>query len=125
MIIMFQLVFAAMFISLRFIMPILFNDEREVRDLVSALLLIAALFQLSDGIQVVALGALRGIKDVTIPTWITCIVYWMIGLPCSYVLAFIFGFGLEGIWYGLTIALTLAAIFLYLRFNYVSKRLSF
>lgn len=125
MVILSQTIFAIAFILLRFAIPVLFNNESEVRNIVSSLLLIAALFQLSDGVQVVALGVLRGIKDVTIPTWITFVVYWMVGLPCSYVLAFVFGFGVQGIWYGLTIALSLAAIFLFIRFNYVSNRIRF
>jgi MATE family multidrug resistance protein len=123
MVIITQLFFAMVFVLLRFTFPVFFNDDPEVQKIVSSLLLIAALFQLSDGIQVVALGALRGIKDVNIPTMITFIVYWGIGLPGSYALAFVFRLGVQGIWYGLTIALTLAAIFLFLRFNYVSKRL--
>lgn len=125
MVILSQVIFAGMFIASRFALPVLFNDEVEVRQIVSSLLMIAALFQISDGIQVVALGALRGIEDTKIPTWITFISYWLIGLPCSYFLAFTFGLGVEGIWYGLTIALTLAAIFLYLRFNFVTKNLRF
>jgi len=125
MVIIFQLFFATIFILFRFAFPVLFNDEIEVQKIVASLLLIAALFQLSDGIQVVALGALRGMKDVNIPTIITLVCYWLIGLPSSYAFAFIFGFGVQGVWYGLTIALTLAAISLFLRFNYVSKRLKF
>lgn len=120
-----QVIFAVMFIAFRFVMPVLFNDENEVREIVSSLLFIAALFQLSDGVQVVALGALRGIEDTRIPTWITFISYWLIGLPVSYVFAFTCGWGVQGIWYGLTIALTLAAIFLYMRFNFVTRRIRF
>ena len=123
MVLMSQAIFAVLFILLRFEMPKVFNDEQDVRDIVSSLLLITALFQLSDGVQVVALGVLRGIEDVTIPTWITFISYWLIGLPCCYFLAFVFGYGVQGVWFGLTVALTLAAILLFARFNYVSKRL--
>lgn len=119
-----QVIFAVFFIVFRFVMPVIFNDEQAVRGIVSSLLLITALFQLSDGVQVVALGVLRGIKDVTIPTWITFICYWLIGLPCCYLLGFIFEFGVQGIWFGLTIALTFAAVFLFLRFNHVSRKLS-
>ncbi|MEK6616061.1 MAG: MATE family efflux transporter, partial [Bacteroidota bacterium] len=113
MVIISQVIFAGIFIASRFALPVLFNNEPEVREIVSSLLLIAALFQLSDGVQVVALGVLRGIEDTKIPTWITFISYWLIGLPCSYAFAFIFGFGVQGIWYGLTIALSLAAILLF------------
>ena len=124
MIIISQAIFAVTFILLRSVLPVIFNDEVAVRNIVSSLLLIAAFFQLSDGVQVVALGVLRGIKDVTIPTWITFVSYWLIGLPSSYALAFLFGLGVQGVWFGLTIALTVAAIFLFLRFNYVSKKLT-
>ncbi|HEY4798657.1 MAG TPA: MATE family efflux transporter, partial [Bacteroidia bacterium] len=123
MVVMVQVLWAVVFVLFRFWLPSIFNDENDVKEIVSSLLLIAALFQLSDGVQVVALGALRGIKDVNIPTWITLCAYWLIGLPSSYFLAFTFNLGVQGVWYGLTIALTLAAIALSLRFNYVSKKL--
>ena len=125
MVILSQVFFALMFVLFRFLLPPIFNEESDVQAIVSSLLLIAALFQLSDGIQIVGLGVLRGIKDITIPTWITFVSYWIIGLPCCYVLAFPFGFGVEGVWFGLTIALTLAAILLFFRFNFVTKRLKF
>jgi MATE family multidrug resistance protein len=83
---------------------------------------VAAFFQLSDGVQVVALGALRGIRDVKVPTIITLIAYWIIALPMSYVFAFKFNMGILGIWYGLFLGLTSAAVLLFLRFNKVSKR---
>lgn len=125
MVVLSQILFAFLFIISRFALPVIFNEEQAVRDIVASLLLIAALFQLSDGVQVVALGVLRGMKDVNMPTWITFGSYWLIGLPVSYALAFDYGFGVEGVWFGLTIALTIAAIFLYLRFNYVSRKLIF
>ena len=116
-----QLFFAFLFVVFRFFIPTIFNQDPDVQAIVASLFLIAAWFQLSDGIQVVGIGVLRGVKDVTIPTLLTLIAYWLIGLPCCYLLAFVFGFGIQGVWYGLTIALTLAAIFLFLRFNYVLK----
>ncbi len=119
-----QVFFAILFLSFRKLIPVMFSHDQEVRDIVSSLLLIAALFQISDGIQVVALGVLRGVKDVTIPTWITFSVYWLIGLPTCYFLAFKLNFGVQGIWFGLTIALSLAAVLLYSRFVFVLKKLS-
>jgi MATE family multidrug resistance protein len=103
-------------------LPTLFNHEQEVQKMVASLLLIAALFQISDGIQVVGLGVLRGIKDSTIPTLLTFITYWVIGLPACYLLAFQFNLGIQGIWYGLTLALTLAACLLYYRFQQISQK---
>jgi len=113
---------AVCFIFSRNILPTFFNNEIEVIKTASSLLVIAAFFQLSDGIQVVALGALRGMKDVQIPTIITLIAYWCIGLPMSYVFAFKLNYGVLGVWYGLSLGLTMAAVLLFLRFNYVSKR---
>lgn len=113
---------AICFILFRNILPTFFNKETEVINIASSLLVIAAFFQLSDGIQVVGLGALRGVKDVQIPTIITLFAYWGIGLPMSYIFAFKLNYGVMGIWYGLSIGLTIAALLLFLRFNYVSKR---
>lgn len=120
-----QSIFALLFILFRNYLPVLFNEETPVRELVASLLLIAALFQVSDGVQIVGLGVLRGIKDVVIPTWITLLSYWGIGLPACYWLAFPVGLGARGIWYGLTLALTLAAILLFLRFRWVVKTKEF
>lgn len=114
---------AILFILLQHYLPTLFSKETNVISIASKLLVVAAFFQLSDGIQVVGLGALRGVKDVKIPTIITLIAYWVIGLPMSYVLGFKAGLGVQGIWYGLSLGLTFAAVFLLWRFNYVSKRI--
>ena len=83
----------------------------------------SAVFQLSDGIQVVVLGALRGIQDVKIPAVITFVAYWVIGFPTSWYLSKVAGMGAMGIWIGLLAGLTAAAIFLYLRFNYLTKKM--
>lgn len=88
------------------------------------LLLIAAAFQLSDGVQVVALGALRGLEDVRIPTVITLFAYWIFGIPLGYYLAFERGYQAKGIWYGLAAGLTISAILLIARFQYLSKKIS-
>jgi MATE family multidrug resistance protein len=103
-------------------LPLLFNHDRNVVAIAASLLVIAAFFQLSDGAQVVGLGALRGMKDVKIPTIITLVAYWVIGLPMSYVFAFPMHLGVQGVWYGLALGLTVAAILLYLRFNHITKK---
>jgi multidrug resistance protein, MATE family len=123
MVVLFMGVMALTFILFRNFLPSLFNKETEVIGIASSLLVIAAFFQLSDGVQVVGLGALRGIKDVRIPTLITLVAYWMIGLPLSYVFAFRLQLGVQGIWYGLLLGLTVAAVLLFLRFNYISKKI--
>lgn len=113
---------ATTFIVFKNFLPTLFTNNKEVIEVSSSLLIVAAFFQLSDGIQVVSLGALRGIQDVKVPTFITLIAYWIIGLPMSYVFAFKLNMGILGIWYGLSLGLTSAAMLLFLRFNKVSKK---
>jgi len=107
----------------RFLLPSFFIDDSKVIEISSVLLIIAALFQLSDGVQVVGLGALRGMKDVRIPTIYTFMAYWVIGLPLSYWFAFTIKLEAEGIWYGLLIGLTISAILNARRFNRLSKKL--
>ena len=89
----------------------------------ASLLIIAAFFQLSDGIQVVGLGAMRGMSDVKVPTIITLVAYWVLGLPIGYLLGFQLDLGAQGIWIGLLIGLTVAAVLLFYRFDTLSKRL--
>jgi MATE family multidrug resistance protein len=80
------------------------------------LLGLAALFQLADGMQVMALGLLRGVQDTRMPMWLAAVSYWLIGIPCSYLLAFPLGFGGEGLWLGLVVGLVCAAASLMWRF---------
>jgi len=98
-------------------------DNTEVISIASKLLIAAAIFQISDSVQVVVLGALRGLQDVKIPTLITFISYWMIGFPISYFLGKEDAYGSFGIWLGLLAGLSSAAILLYIRFNYLTKKL--
>jgi MATE family multidrug resistance protein len=113
---------AGIFLLLNDTLPLLYVDEVPVIDLAASLLVIAAFFQLSDGVQAVALGILRGMADVKIPTLITLIAYWGVGLPVAYGLAFPLGWGAPGIWVGLLISLTLAALLLVLRFRRLSTQ---
>lgn len=98
-------------------------DNKEVVTIASTLLIAAAIFQLSDSLQVIALGALRGLQDVKIPTVITFISYWLIGFPVSYFLGTEERLGSFGIWMGLLAGLSTAAIFLFIRFNMLTKKL--
>ena len=98
-------------------------DNKEVVSIASKLLIAAAIFQISDSIQVLVLGALRGLQDVKIPTIITFISYWLIGFPISWFLGKEDAYGSFGIWLGLLAGLTTAAILLYIRFNYLTKKL--
>ena len=84
----------------------------EVVKLAKSLLLVAAMFQLADGIQVTAIGALRGFKDTQIPMLIGLATYWGVGLTSGYVLGLTLGFGGVGLWWGLALGLAVAAILL-------------
>lgn len=126
-----EIVFALLFIALHQVLPYLFLnmenqmqlvDNTEVIAIAGKLLIVAAIFQISDGIQVVVLGALRGLQDVTIPMYITFISYWMIGFPISYYLGLYTDMKAVGVWVGLLAGLTAAAIFLYLRFAYLTTK---
>jgi len=98
-------------------------DNKEVIFIASELLLIAAIFQISDGIQVVVLGALRGLQDVKIPMYITFVAYWIVGFPISYYLGLYTNLKATGIWIGLLAGLSVAALFLYIRFSRLTKKL--
>lgn len=107
----------------RYYFPTFYIDDIKVINLSASLIAIAAFFQLSDGVQVVSLGSLRGLKDVKIPTVFTFIAYWVLGLPIGYWLGFERNFGAVGIWIGLLVGLTVAATMLSLRFNKITKKL--
>lgn len=111
-----EFVFAVLFLGLRDYLPTLYVHETIVIKLASQMLLIAALFQLFDGIQCVALGLLRGLSDVRIPTAITFFAYWVIGLPLCWALAFQLQLEHWGIWIGLLTALVFSSGLLSLRF---------
>jgi len=100
----------------------IYIDDSAVLAAALPLLMIAAFFQLSDGAQSVGLGLLRGLADIRVPTYITFVAYWLIALPAGYVLGFAFHLGSVGIWFGLLLGLTFSALFLYARYNRVSRR---
>ena len=100
-----------------------FADNTEVIGIAASLLIAAAFFQISDSIQVVMLGALRGLQDVKVPTLITFIAYWVIGFPISFFLGKEDAYGSFGIWLGLLAGLTSASILLFIRFNYLTQKL--
>ncbi len=111
------------FIIFRNYLPTLYIDDETVISIASSLLIIAALFQLSDGVQAIGIGILRGLTDVKIPTVITFVAYWVVGLPIGYFLAFELGWDVQGVWIGLLAGLTTSAILLTLRFNTKSKHI--
>ena len=104
------------FILLNKHLPLLFNSEPEVVQIAASLLVLAALFQISDAIQATSAGLLRGIKDVNVPTGFIAIAYWVLGIPIAYALAFWYNMKANGIWLGFIIGLSFSAVFLTFRF---------
>ncbi|MCH7402980.1 MATE family efflux transporter [Belliella kenyensis] len=123
MVALFMLVSAFIFIVFREFLPSLYIDDPTVIRMSASLLVIAGIFQLSDGIQVVGLGALRGMADVKVPTIITLIAYWVIGLPLGYFFAFVLDLRELGVWYGLLIGLSITGVMLLVRFHTLSRGL--
>ena len=128
----FAVIFATLFLVFNQFLPriyvdfddvVNYKDNMEVVKIASQLLIASAIFQLSDSLQVIVLGALRGLQDVKIPTIITFIAYWLIGFPISWYFGKEEAYGSFGIWLGLLAGLTSAAILLFIRFNYLTKRL--
>ncbi|MDD7915918.1 MATE family efflux transporter [Polaribacter ponticola] len=125
-------IFALVFFIFHKVMPTIYVDlsdkvnyvdNMEVLSIASQLLIAAAFFQISDSIQVVVLGALRGLQDVKIPTFLTFISYWVVGFPVSYFLGKEEMYGSFGIWLGLLAGLTTASILLFIRFNSLTLKL--
>ncbi len=106
-------------------LPLLYiqQGETHIIKLTTGLLILAGLFQLPDGIQVVCSGILRGMNDVTKPTLITTLSYWIIAIPTGYICAFWLKYQVYGIWIGLVLGLISLSILLYLRFIYQLKKL--
>ena len=115
---------ATMFIAFRRLIPTLFTSDPAVIDSASLLIVFAAIFQISDGLQANSVAILRGIQDVTSIMWISFVCYIIICLPLGYWLAFGTGAGAAGLWIALIVGLAAAAIFYILRYRYQIKRLS-
>ena len=127
-----EILFAVMFVALHQVLPYMFLnmeiqsqllDNQEVIAIAGKLLLVAAVFQISDGIQVVVLGALRGLQDVKIPMYITFVAYWIVGFPVSFYLGNYTSLKAVGVWIGLFAGLTVAAVSLFMRFHYLTKKM--
>lgn len=112
---------ALLFILGRHHLPLLFNDEAEVLAYSATLLLLAAVFQISDSVQAVGVGLLRGIQDVRVPTFLVGLAYWAIGIPIGYWLAFGAGLEVAGIWVGFVAGLSASALLLSLRFMKLTR----
>ena len=116
---------AALMISLRNYIPMLFTEDKEVIAIASQLIVLAGLFQYADGLQAVGAAMLRGITDVKVPMVIAFVSYILIGLSVGLLCAFPFNMGAAGIWVGFIFALAIAAICFHIRFNRKLKKLSF
>jgi MATE family multidrug resistance protein len=117
----FMIFSAILFILGRHFLPTIYINDPVVVDTASTLLVLAALFQLSDGVQVAAIGTLRGLQDVRYPTVVTFIAYILIGFSVAYVTAFPMGLGPSGIWIGLLTGLTISAVFNTCRFHRLTR----
>ncbi|MGE9515878.1 MAG: MATE family efflux transporter [Solitalea-like symbiont of Tyrophagus putrescentiae] len=124
-VIFFLCVYTIVFIIIRNYIPLIYvnSSDTDVIALASQLLLVSGAFLIFDGIQVVGTGILRGMGDVLIPTFYNFIAYFVCGVPIGYLLCFTFNLGAVGILLGLLIGLILSSLFLYLRFNYKTKKL--
>jgi MATE family multidrug resistance protein len=116
-----QAVSATIMLALPTAIASLYSNDAAVIALAAQLLVLAALFQFPDGIQAVANGALRGLKDTRVPMFITTFAYWGVGMPVGWWLAFPHAMGAQGMWIGLIAGLGVAAVLLALRFRRLSR----
>jgi multidrug resistance protein, MATE family len=117
----FMLVCASVFLLTRHVLVSVFTEDAATADLAASLLEVAAAFQLFDGVQAVAAGALRGAGDMRFAFAVNVGAHWLIGLPLSLYLAFVLGWGARGLWWGLMAGLAVVAIALLFRFATLSK----
>lgn len=103
---------AAIFIGLRHYVPLIYTDDMEVVAIASNLMILVAAFQISDGLQAISTGILRGIQDVKILIWIALLAYIVINIPAGYLLAFKLGWDAPGLWTGFIFGISTAAVFL-------------
>ena len=116
-----EVIFALLFVGFHQLIPPLYSTEREVLQIASVLILIAAVFQVVDGIQAVCLGVLRGLHDTQFPSFLTFIAYWIIGIPMSWYFAKHTNMGIYGIWWALTFSLFFISITTFWRFKVKTK----
>ncbi len=118
----FMIFWAIVFALFNQYLPIAITRDTEVIAIAASLLIIAGMFQLFDGTQVVGLGVLRGMGDVNVPTAITFVAYWIVGVPSAYVMGLVFNWGIQGVWYGLTLGLLTSTALLYWRYKTIIAR---
>lgn len=118
----FMSITSVLLVLCRMHLPALFISDAEVIRIASGLIVVAGLFQIFDGVQVVGLGILRGMEDVTVPVVMAAFVYLCISIPAGYLLTFTLGFGAVGIWFGYLIGLACYSTFLVFRFRWLYAR---
>jgi len=114
---------ALVFITMRNVIPTFFTTNAEVIAIASNLMVFAALYQLSDGIQNVSVGILRGIQDVKIIMPIAFVSYWLLNLPAGYLFGFTMGMGPSGLFLGFSFGLSAAAVMMIVRIRRSISRL--
>jgi MATE family multidrug resistance protein len=128
----FDVIFCLFFLGLHKVLPWIYLDGSnplelvdvtEVVQIASTLLIVSAFFQISDGLQAVVLGALRGLQDVNVPAWITFFSYGVFGFPIAFYLGIYTNLATTGIWIGLLSGLTSSAVLLFFRFRYLTNKL--
>ncbi len=120
----FMLVMGFIFIIARNYLPLMFTLDPAVIEIAAVLLVVAAIFQVFDGLQVIMLSTLRGMADVKLPMFFAFFAYLLVGIPTSYFLSFVFNIGPQGIWYGYLVGLGSAGILFYLRFKYILRKMA-
>ena len=118
---------ALLFILLRKFLPYIYTSDPEVIAYASRLIVVLSLYQISDAVQLTSMASLRGLKDTKRPMMYAAMSYYGIAIPAAYLLGFVFGVGPEGVWYGLLLGLTVAAVLFYTRFcricrSYIEKQ---
>lgn len=122
-VILFMMLTGITFVLVRNVLPSIFSDEVEVLQVAAQLMIVAGVFQIFDGLQVVWLGILRGLEDVKAPTIITFVTWILLAMPISYICAFVLEMGPVGIWVGYLAGLVIASIWLRYRFRGLYKKM--
>ncbi len=118
----FMSVMGIVFVVARNQLPLLFTSDQAVIDIAAGLLIVAAVFQVFDGLQVIMLSTLRGMADVKTPMYMAIFAYLLVGIPTSYLMAFVLNIGPQGIWFGYVVGLGLAGILFYFRFMKILRK---
>ena len=116
------IVIACRFAIARIFLGAAATNAKDVIDLVATLLMVGATFFVTDGLQTIAAGALRGLKDTRMPLMFAATGYWLVGFPSAWVLAFQAGLGAVGVWIGLSVGSSVYAFLLILRFHLLANR---